>query len=311
MMFDEDNNETNYYFPKTAGWGATLAGRPAVPVLFTCTTNSGAIAITRYIGIDGAVTIPKIINGLPVTTLGNGAFYQCTTLTNIIIGSNVTSIAGQAFVTCLNLLTINVDALNPIYSSVDGVLFNKNETVIAYYPGGRTGSYTIPNGVTQIPSYAFQSCYNLTSLTVPNTVTSIGSLSFNVDPSLVTIYFQGNAPAVASFGFYDIQSSVICFYLPGTTGWDTNLGGLPTALWNPQAQNDASFGVQNNQFGFNIAGSSNLVIVVEACTNLTNPVWSPVSTNSLNTFVGTNGTSYFSDPEWTNYPGRFYRLRSP
>jgi hypothetical protein len=77
-------------------------------------------------------------------------------------------------------------------------------------------------------------------------------------------------------------------------------------LWNPQAKNDANFGVQNNQFGFTITGSSNLVIVVEACTNLSNPVWSPVATNTL-----TSGSSYFSDPQWTNYLGRFYRLRSP
>ncbi len=74
---------------------------------------------------------------------------------------------------------------------------------------------------------------------------------------------------------------------------------------------DGSFGVQNNQFGFNITGSSNLVIVVEAATNLVNPVWLSVATNTLNTFVGTNGTSYFSDSQWTNYSGRFYRLRSP
>ena len=84
------------------------------------------------------------------------------------------------------------------------------------------------------------------------------------------------------------------------------LTGLPTVLWNPQVQNDASFGVQTNQFGFNITGSSNLVIVVEACTNLANPVWQPVQTNTL-----TGGSSYFSDPQWTNYPARFYRLRSP
>jgi hypothetical protein len=70
-------------------------------------------------------------------------------------------------------------------------------------------------------------------------------------------------------------------------------------------------GIINNQFGFTITGSSNLVIVVEACTNLSNPDWQPVSTNTLDTFIGTNGTSYFSDPQWTNYPGRFYRLRSP
>jgi hypothetical protein len=305
-MFDGDNNVTNYYFPKAAGWGATLAGRPTVPILFTCTTNSGAIIITKYIGIDGAVTIPKTINGLPVTTIGNGTFNGCATLTNIMIGSNVTSIAGQTFVGCPNLLAINVDALNPVYSSVDGVLFNKSQTALTYYPGGRIGSYAILNGVTQIPSYAFQSCPNLTSLTVPNSVTSIGSLAFNADPSLVAIYFQGNAPTVASFGF-DIQATVTVFYLPGTTGWDTNLGGLPTALWLPQVQsNDASFGVQTNQFGFNINWASGQTVVVEACTNFANPVWQPVQTNTI-----IDGTLYFSDPQWTNYPGRFYRLRSP
>ena len=64
--------------------------------------------------------------------------------------------------------------------------------------------------------------------------------------------------------------------------------------------------VRMNQFGFNITGGSNLVIVVETCTNLTNPVWSPLRTNTL-----TTGLSYFNDSQWTNYPGRFYRLRSP
>ena len=81
----------------------------------------------------------------------------------------------------------------------------------------------------------------------------------------------------------------------------------PAVLWNPQVQTrDASFGVRTNQFGFNITGTSGLVVVVEACTNLANPVWSPVETNTL-----TGDSSYFSDPQWTNYPSRFYRLRSP
>jgi hypothetical protein len=78
-------------------------------------------------------------------------------------------------------------------------------------------------------------------------------------------------------------------------------------LWNPQAQTSgASFGVRTNRFGFTITGTSGLVIVVEACTNFANPIWFPVGTNTL-----TNGWFYFSDPRWTNYPGRFYRLRSP
>jgi hypothetical protein len=110
------------------------------------------------------------------------------------------------------------------------------------------------------------------------------------------------------------DNNTTVYYLPGTTGWQNFalLTGRPTVLWNPQAQtSDACFGVRTNQFGFNITGSSNLVIVVEACTDLANPTWSPVGTNTLNTFIGTNGSSYFSDSQWTNYPGRFYRFRSP
>jgi hypothetical protein len=97
--------------------------------------------------------------------------------------------------------------------------------------------------------------------------------------------------------------------LPGTTGWGSTFGGRPTALWflpNPLILNNGpSFGVKTNLFGFIISWATNIPVVVEACTNPANHTWSPVSTNSL-----TNGSSYFSDPQWTNYPARFYRLRS-
>jgi hypothetical protein len=67
-----------------------------------------------------------------------------------------------------------------------------------------------------------------------------------------------------------------------------------------------SFGIQTNRFGFIISWATNLPVVVEASTTLAQPVWLPLSTNTL-----VNGWSYFSDPEWTNYPARFYRVRSP
>jgi len=90
---------------------------------------------------------------------------------------------------------------------------------------------------------------------------------------------------------------------------------LPPGPWNAQVQNDASFGVQTNQFGFNVIGD-NWNFVVEACTNLVNPIWSPLATNTviggISSFnMVTDGIFYFGDPQWTNYPGRFYRLRSP
>jgi hypothetical protein len=68
---------------------------------------------------------------------------------------------------------------------------------------------------------------------------------------------------------------------------------------------DTSFGVRTNRFGFNITAKSNLVIVVEACI-LANPTWIPLQTNMLPA-----DSCCFSDPAWTNNPGRFYRLRSP
>jgi hypothetical protein len=68
----------------------------------------------------------------------------------------------------------------------------------------------------------------------------------------------------------------------------------------------SGFGVHTNGFGFIISWATNIPVVVEACTGLANPAWSPVATNTL-----TDGTSYFSDPQWTNYPIRFYRVRAP
>jgi hypothetical protein len=64
--------------------------------------------------------------------------------------------------------------------------------------------------------------------------------------------------------------------------------------------------VETNQFGFTISWATNLSVVVEASTNLANPVWLPLATNTL-----TGGSAYFIDPQWTNYPGRFYRLSAP
>ena len=78
-------------------------------------------------------------------------------------------------------------------------------------------------------------------------------------------------------------------------------------LWNPPGQiSIVNPDVWTNRFGFTLTGTSNLVVVVEANTSLQYPKWIPVGTNTL-----TGGSSYFSNPRWTNIPARFYRLRSP
>ncbi len=167
-------------------------------------------------------------------------------------------------------------------------------------------SATIGNSITSIGSSAFNLCSGLTSITIPGSVTNIGSEAFILCTSLTGVYFQGNAPAYGVDVFTDV-TNVTVYYLPGTMGWDSMFADVPAVLWNPQAQTtDGSFGVLNNQFGFNITGTTNIPVVVAACTNLANPVWQPLSTNTL-----TGGISYFSDPLWTNYPSRFYSLQMP
>ncbi len=265
------------------------------------------------------ITIPQ-----SVTSIGATAFNHCYSLTSATIPNSVTSIGDGAFSSCTSLTNITVEALNSVYCSRDGVLFNKSATTLIECPGGKTGIYNIPDGVTSIGDGAFYYCFSLTSITMPNSVTSIGSDAFSFCtsltditipnsvtsigrrafyycPSLGGIFFQGNAP---DFSFDPANATV--YYLPGTTGWGATFGGRPTALWKPQIQtSDASFGEKTNQFGFNINWASGHPVVVDACTNLVSPDWQPVQTNTL-----TSGSYYFSDPQWTNYPGRFYRLRS-
>jgi hypothetical protein len=133
--------------------------------------------------------------------------------------------------------------------------------------------------------------------------------------NLAGVYFTGNALSVdwppspnygASFPFPSDNATV--YYLPGTTGWDQPFfAAVPLLLWNPQIQtSDSTFGVASNGFGFPITGTPNIPIVVEATTDFAVSPFVPPQSCTL-----TNGSIYFTDPDWTNHPARFYRLRSP
>jgi hypothetical protein len=178
----------------------------------------------------------------------------------------------------------------------------------AFNDCGNLTSVTIGNSVTSIGTNAFTFCVNLLSVTIPASVTNIEYNAFLADVNLVSVCFLGNAPSAdstvfSSAGFF---SQTIVYYLPNTAGWYSPFGGVSAFLWNPSIQTTNSpFGIQSNQFGFNITGTTNLAITVEGCTNLTNPTWTPLLTCYI-----TNGSIYFSDPQWTNYPSRFYRISS-
>lgn len=215
--------------------------------------------------------------------IGHQAFFR-TSLVDIMIPYNVTSIGQYVFSGCSNLVTIAVDELNAFYSSKDGVLFNKDGTVLVCYPPGKAGEYATPSSVTRIGFGAFSSC-----------------------SALEKMYFRGDKPDLDWSMELSIATNITVYYLPGTAGWSATFGGRPAVLWNPVIQTqDGGFGVRSNGFGFNIAGTNSYSVVVESCINLNDGAWIPVATNTL-----INGTANFSDSDWTNYPGRFYRLRMP
>jgi hypothetical protein len=201
--------------------------------------------------------------------------------------------------------TVGDSAFNECYNVTNITIPNSVTTIgnMSFSFCNRLTGITIPNSVTRLGDNAFSFC-PLTSVVIPSSVTNLGPYAFDYCLALTNIYFMGNAPDIDSTAFAGDNGTV--YYLPRTTGWSSTAGGLPTMLWVPRIKTaDSGFGVQTNGFGFSIDWATGMTVAVEAATNLAHPNWLPIATNTL-----ANGTSYFSDPSWTSYPGRFYRIRS-
>ena len=108
------------------------------------------------------------------------------------IGAGVTSVGGYAFVNCTALTTIEVNADNTAYCSMDGVLFTKDRKTLVQYPAGKSNTdYEIPTGVERIGHQAFRCCAALTEVTIPNSVTSIGDVAFYDCVALTDVNYGG------------------------------------------------------------------------------------------------------------------------
>ena len=153
---------------------------------------------------SGAITIPATLGECPVTSIGDGAFYVCSSLTSVMIPSSVTSIGEFAFFGCRSLTSVTIpDSVTSIgrrafsfCSSLTSVTMPNSVTSIgdAAFRGCKSlTSVTIPNSVTRIERSAFNGCSSLTSVTVPNSVTSIGDWAFSECGELTIFTDKGNA----------------------------------------------------------------------------------------------------------------------
>ena len=137
-----------------------------------------------------------------VTTIGAGAFCLCESLTGVTIPHSVTSIGADAFGRCFSLLEIIVDKNNTMYSSIDGVLFSKDQTILIRYPIAKPGhTFIIPEGVTTIADDAFCNCERLTELELPIGTAEIGASAFAYCTRLANILIPHSVTSIGEMAF--------------------------------------------------------------------------------------------------------------
>ncbi|MCR5532413.1 MAG: fibronectin type III domain-containing protein [Paludibacteraceae bacterium] len=160
--------------------------------------NKDKTTLVQYPGgKQGAYTIP---NG--VTSIGDFAFYVCSGLTSVTVGNSVTSIGEYAFAVCPSLTSINVASDNLNYCSEDGILFNKDKSILIQYPASKNNTeYDIPNSVTSIGECAFFGCSGLTSVTIPNSVTCIGGDAFDGCTGLTSVTIPNSVTSIGDHAF--------------------------------------------------------------------------------------------------------------
>ena len=138
--------------------------------------------------------IRSVLMANGVTSIGNFAFYNCTSLTSVTIPDSVTSIGAWAFSGCASLTSVTIpDSV----TSIDGD---------AFYNCASLASVTIPDSVTSIGVYAFYHCSSLTSVTIPDSVTSIGNSAFRHCTSLTSVTIPDSVTSIGDWAFSDCVS---------------------------------------------------------------------------------------------------------
>jgi hypothetical protein len=305
-------------------------------------------SVTSFGGAFCNCSMTNVTIGRGVTTIGVQAFWECPSLASVTIPDSVTSIGNEAFYNCRSLASITIpngvpsigDQTFQFCYGLTNVTIGNSVTNIgrqAFTDCTSLTSVTIPDAVTTIGSDAFYACTNLTQITLGKGITTIGPEAFGCMAAFPPLYgalpvqmnvcFTGNAPTNIDAHAFDVgvhtvggdgwSSCLVTVYSkPGTTGWGLTLAGRP--VWNAQIE-PYLLGLfeHGTKFQLIVRGNANMAnfnVVVEACTNLANPAWSRLQTNTLhqagtpNQF-GTHAWA-FIDPTCTNHPIRLYRIQA-
>ena len=157
--------------------------------------------------VSGSFNIPS-----SVTSISYMAFSDCQYLTNIYMPASVTTI-DRAFDGCLAL--INIDSNNTNFSSLNGVLYNKNYTTLIRCPISVSGDFAVPSSVSTIQNSAFYTCSNITNITIPNSVTSIGSEAFAGCTKITTVTIPNSIKSI-NWDTFASCSSLLTISIPSS-----------------------------------------------------------------------------------------------
>ena len=250
--------------------------------------------------LSGAYTVPS-----GVEIIGAQAFRGCSGLISARLPKSVTEIQSLAFVSCSQLAEIHVDAGNPVFAVQNDALVNTQTKTLVCVPAAKTGTYTIPSGITVVGQVAFYACADVTAVEFPAGVQSIDDEAFVECTGLTEMVLPEGLTEIRDYAFAGC-TNLTSITVPAsvTNIWDWAFSDCPATLtvtrgsaaYDYAAKNGIPFVTTDGEVGILASG---------ACGD--NLTWKLDAVGVL-TITGTGKMRLESDAPWSTYRGSISKV---